>query len=164
MNREDKLELITRFENALSALDGLLAGLEDEALRFVPALPEAWSINDHLVHLLDAEAATYFRIRAAVAEPGFAVPVWEEEAWRARLRYDASDGRACLAAARALRSAAGATLRALADADWEGFWIQHPSRGRVLLSELLETYRDHLAFHAPFVKRNREAWLKRAGA
>lgn len=158
MTRAEKLELIDQFEGAFGQVEGLVAGLPDAALRYKPALPEAWTIEEHLVHLLDAEAASWFRIRAAVAEPGKAIVLWEEDSWRERLAYGAVGGQAALALAKGLRSALAASLRALADEVWEGFWIEHPSRGRVLLDELLETYRDHLAFHAPFVKRNREAW------
>lgn len=158
MTSAEKLELLDRFEGAYSLVTSQVAGLPDEALAFVPPIPEAWSISDHLIHLLDAEVAIFFRIRLAQAEPGSRIQAWDELAWQARLGYSVQDGRKCLAQASALRSTAAGALRARIDGDWSGFWLEHPEKGRLDLVRILELYRDHLAFHGPFIKRNRDAW------
>lgn len=158
MTTDDKLALIAKFEGAYAILDDLLRGLDEAALSFLPAVPEAWSVNDHLVHLLDADTAVYFRIRASIAEPGCAIALWDENAWHERLAYGRVDGLGCLELAKGLRKTLGATLRALVDADWDGYKVLHPTRGEVRLVELLTVYRDHVAFHAPFVKRNKDAF------
>lgn len=160
MDRMERLALVEGFETAYELIDTLLQGLGKDALTFVPPFPGAWSINDFLVHLLDADAAVWFRIRTAVAEPGATIPVWDEEAWQGKLRYGAMDGRACLDLAKGLRAAAASSLRSLADEDWDGYSVVHPARGRLGLTELLLAYREHVAFHAPLVKRNRDAWKK----
>ena len=162
MTKNEKLELISGFEKAYSLIDSLIAGRPKEALSFVPPIRDAWSINDHLVHLLDADVSCAFRIRASVAEPGFAIPVWDEEAWQARLRYAEEDGLACLAEAEAMRARLAAFLRRIVDEDWSGFQVEHPKRGRLELASLLTMYREHVAFHAPLVKRNLEALGKAA--
>lgn len=163
MDKGERLSLAEAYAAAYVAVDELIRDLPAEALAFRPAVPGAWSINEHLVHLLDADAATWFRIRAAVAEPGKTIVTWEEEAWQARLEYAAMDGRACLETAKSLRTQALAGLKALAERDWSDFWILHPDRGRMELPALLSAYREHVAFHAPFVKRNREAWRAAKG-
>jgi len=163
MTREEKLDLIKKFESAYSAVDDMISKLPDEALRFVPPIEDAWSINDFLVHFLDADANLSFRIRGAVAEPGVAAPAWEEEAWHASLRYGETDGKRCLELAKGLRAFFGQTLRALVDEDWSKFFILHSTRGRMELADILATYRDHVAFHATLIKRNREAWAARNG-
>lgn len=163
MTKTEKLVLIEKFETAYSLVDAQIRGLSAADLRFVPPLPEAWSINDFLVHFLDADMSMAFRVRAAVAEPGFAVPLWNEELWQARLRYGEEDGPACLKEAKALRARLAAFLRRYADEDWDGYFVVHPKRGRIDLAAILDMYRDHVAFHAPLIKRNLEA-LKAAGA
>jgi len=161
MTREEKLALIGDFESAYGLVEKMLTGLPGEALRFVPPIEGAWSVNDFLVHLLDADANLVFRVRGAVAEPGVVAPVWDEEAWHAKLRYGAEDGLSCIALASGLRSFIATGLRALVDEDWSGFWISHPARGRMELAGLLEMYRGHVAFHAPLIKRNIDAWKAR---
>jgi hypothetical protein len=152
---------IAKFEAAFSGVDGLLADLPAEALAFVPEVADAWSIQEHLVHLLDAETAVYFRLRKSIAEPGATVQFWEEESWHEKLAYRTADARRCLEAAKALRSVLSATLRAIVDEDWSAFWLDHPEKGRLELERLVEMYREHLAFHLPYIKRNRDAWRQR---
>jgi hypothetical protein len=163
MTKTEKLALIGKFESAYSIVETQIKGLSAAELRFVPALPDAWSINDFLVHFLDADMSMAFRLRAAVAEPGFAVPVWNEEAWQARLHYDEEDGRARLKEAEALRARLAAFVRRIVDKDWDELYVMHPSRGRVDLAALLDMYRDHIAFHAPLIRRNLDA-QRAAGA
>ncbi len=161
MTRNEKLDLISKFETAYTLVDELIAGLSDEALRFAPALPDAWSIHDFLVHFLDADTSLCFRIRGAIAEPGIAAPVWEEELWHGRLHYEVEDGRRCLELAKGLRSFVAASLRALVDEDWSKFFFTHSVRGKLDLLALLEMYREHVTFHVPLIKRNRDAWKAR---
>jgi hypothetical protein len=157
VTKAERLDLIGKFESAYSVVEGMVKGLSGSDLRFIPPVDEAWSINDFLVHFLDADNSLAFRIRIAVAEPGFAIPAWDEEAWRERLRYGEEDGPSCLGEAIALRRRLAAFLRRIADEDWGGFYVEHPKRGRIELSALLELYRDHVAFHVPLIKRNLEA-------
>jgi hypothetical protein len=161
MTREEKLKAISEFEGGYSAVDSLIAGLSREALLFMPPIEDAWSINDFLVHFLDADMSLSFRIRTAMAEPGKGVPVWDELAWRDKLHYPAEDGLACLALAKGIRSFVAASLRAALDDDWASYSIEHPARGRLDLAGLLDIYRQHVVFHLPLVSRNRKAWESR---
>lgn len=161
MTTKDKMELVDGFEHAYGGIAMILAALPDEALAYVPPIPDAWCTNDHLVHLLDADLSVCFRLRVAVAQPGFHVPIWEEEDWHARLHYGAQSGRSCFALAQGLRTTTAASLKALGDADWNEFFVLHPVRGRLGLVDLLGIYRDHGKTHEGFILRNKEAWERR---
>jgi hypothetical protein len=162
MTRSEKEELIASFESGYSRIQELVAGIGADELRFAPPVQDAWSINDFLVHFLDADLSLAFRVRTAIAEPGKAVPVWEEEEWHDALHYGDEDGLACLALAKGIRSFVCVGLRSVVEADWSAFSIMHPSRGRLELPALLQMYTEHIVFHAPLIRRNRQAWLKRA--
>jgi hypothetical protein len=161
MTREEKLERIHAFETGYSRVDEVLSGIGREELLFAPPLRDAWSINDFLVHFLDADLSLSFRVRTAIAEPGKAVPVWEEEAWHDTLRYDDEDGLACLSLAKGIRAFLAVSLRSVVDSDWSGFSIVHPSKGALGPAELMDTYDQHIVFHLPLIKRNRRAWSER---
>jgi len=163
MPNDLKIELISRFESGYSRVEGLVAGIGPEELKFIPPVRDAWSINDFLVHLLDAEISLAFRVRAAIAEPGKAVPGWKEGDWHDALHYGEADGLACLAIAKSLRAFLSSSLRSVAGADWSDFFIQHPAKARLELGALVEMYERHVVFHLPLIKRNREAWLKKKG-
>ncbi len=158
MTKAEKLDLISKFESSYDLVDELIKGLSDEALRFAPPLPNAWSIHDFLVHFLDADTSLCFRVRGAIAEPGIAAPVWEEELWHERLHYEAEDGRRCLELAKGLRTFIAASLRALVDEDWSRYHFTHATKGKMSLEELLGMYREHVTFHVSLIKRNKDAW------
>jgi hypothetical protein len=162
MNKEEKLDLIAAFESGYSRVQELIFDLGDEDLKFVPRIQDAWSINDFLLHFLDAEISVAFRIRTAIAEPGKAVPLWEEEAWHDALHYDDEDGTACLALAKGIRGYVAAGLRSIVDADWTKFSIMHPAKGRMELAAVIETYIQHIAFHLPLIRRNIQELQKRS--
>jgi hypothetical protein len=161
MTREEKLEIILAFEAGYTRIEELITGIEPNELRFSPPVRDAWSINDFLVHFLDADISLAFRVRRAIAEPGMSVPVWEEGAWHDALHYNDEDGLVCLSLAKGIRAFVAAGLRSVVDADWSEFSILHPSKGRMELEALIEAYEQHIIFHLPLIKRNRQAWQKR---
>ncbi len=156
-----RLERISRFEGAYAPVEALVAGLDRGALTFVPPIEDAWSINDFLVHFLDADLSMAFRVRSAIAEAGRGVPVWDEEAWKEKLRYDGQDGLACLALAKGIRAFVSAGLRSFAEQDWSQFTIVHPARGILDLDGLIDVYDEHVVFHLPLIRRDIEAWKAR---
>lgn len=161
MTLEEKLGRIMAFETGYSRVDEVVSGIGREELLFVPSLRDAWSINDFLVHFLDADLSLAFRVRTAIAEPGKSVPVWEEEAWHDSLRYDDEDGLACLSLAKGIRSFLAVGLRSVAESDWSGLSIAHPTKGPLGPAELIDIYDQHIVFHLPLIKRNRRAWSER---
>jgi hypothetical protein len=156
-----RLERIARFEGAYVPVEALVAGLGREALCFAPPIEGAWSINDFLVHFLDADLSMAFRVRSAIAEAGRGVPVWDEDSWKDRLRYDGQDGLASLALAKGIRSFVSSGLRSFAGDDWTEFTIMHPARGKLDLEGLLDLYDEHVVFHLPLIRRDIEAWKSR---
>jgi hypothetical protein len=163
MTRGEKLGIIENFEKAYSTVNETIRNVGREEMLFVPPVEDAWSINDFLVHFLDADQSLAYRIRTAIAEPGKDVPVWEEEAWHERLHYEAEDGRTCLTLAEGIRGFLGACLRAIVDEDWDTFFIVHPVKGRMSLVDLIDTYQQHVVFHQPLIRRNMRAWSERRG-
>ena len=161
MTAKDKLELVEGYERAYGGIAQIIAALPDEALSFMPPIPDVWSTNDHLVHLLDSDLSVCFRIRVSIAQPGFLIPLWEEEDWHERLHYEAQSGRDCFALAVGLRKTTAATLKALLDKDWNEYHVVHPRNGKMGIVDLLKLYWDHGKTHEGFIKRNREAWEHR---
>lgn len=161
MTYAEKLALTDAFEQAYSRTGELVSGLSPEAMAFVPETEGAWSINEHLVHLLDADCNLVFRVRGAVAESGVTVPVWDQEAWKNKLKYSRSNGVQCLAIAKTIRMFIAESLRTLDDAEWEASGIVHPQRGPMKLADVVELYRGHAGFHDKYIERNLAAFAAR---
>lgn len=158
MEKNEFNALVNAFEHAYDSLSAELNPLGPDELNFVPPILDAWSINEHLVHLLDADCNLVMRLRGAVAEPGRSVPVWNQEAWRAKNNYSASDGVFCLDLAVSLRKFLAESLRTLDDATREAACVMHPERGKLSLADVLTIYTGHADFHLKYLKRNLEAF------
>jgi len=160
MSAKENLKLIDEFARAYGPVKAALEEISLEAMSYVPDEPvDAWSINDHLVHLLDADMMLWYRARVAVAEPDSTIPVWQETLWKERLRYEMMDGRTCLNLAESVRAAMADGFRPMAEADWSTYAIIHPVRGRMLLTDVLVLYRDHAATHLSYIERNLAAYV-----
>jgi hypothetical protein len=158
MEKDHKLSLIHAYESAIDPLIEFTAAAPPQSLDFSPSLAGAWTIRDHAVHFLDADTFAYARIRLAVAQPGTEVFVWNEEVWQAKAKYETGQTLPALETSRALRQVVAAMARALVDDDWEGYYVRHPLRGRMVLADLLKLYTDHAAFHLSYFRRNLEAF------
>jgi hypothetical protein len=158
LSYNDKMKLLSVLESGYVSVDELIEGISDEELLFVPSVRDAWSINDFLVHFLDADISLAFRARTAIAESGRAVPVWDENAWRDALHYGAEKGLACLTTAKRIRSYVAVGVEAVLDDDWASFRIEHSVKGILDLGDIISMYDQHVAFHLPLIKRNMKAW------
>ena len=158
MDKAEKLVLIARFEAAVDPLIEFVKAAPAPAIDFRPVLPGAWTIREHAVHFLDADAFAHGRLRLSVAEPGTTVLVWNQEAWRAQAQYQTADSQSSLEIARALRTVSAAMARALVDRDWEAYFVLHPERGRLNLADLFKIYIDHAQSHLEYFRRNLKAF------
>jgi uncharacterized damage-inducible protein DinB len=158
MDNDTKLSLIERFGSALAPLVDFVKTLPAGALDYRPELPDAWTIREHAVHVLDADTFAYGRLRLAVTQPGVEVFVWNEEAWQQRAKYQTADALACLATAQALRDVVCAMAKALVDANWEDLYVRHAQRGRMTLADVLILYINHAQVHLNYFRRNLDAF------
>ena len=161
MDKREFTALVSAYEHAYDALAERVASLSPAQVRYVPPVEDAWSINDHLVHLLDADCNAVVRIRGAIAEPGMKVTVWNQEAWQTGDNYALSDGIFCLELAVSLRKFLAESLRTIPDKAREAARVEHPERGALTLYDVLSIYTGHADFHLKYIERNLEAYARR---
>ena len=64
----DRKDLLVRYESDWSRLKQMIDALPMDAIDFVPDLKDAWSIREHLAHLMDVEIRAFIRYRNAVVD------------------------------------------------------------------------------------------------
>jgi len=130
---------------ALAAAPPAIARAVGRASRRVlgrrPAARE-WSVTEVLAHLLDAEVALGFRVRKVAAEPGSALPAWDQEKWTEGLRHRRAVPAPTLAAFAALRAANVALARRLSPAQ-RRLRGRHPEYGPLRVDQMLEHFAEH---------------------
>ena len=137
--------LIERYALGGSVLAYAAGGLTREQ-ETTPTRPGAWSVAALVAHLLDADLVYADRMKRVIAEDDPVLVAFDQDAWAARLGYDATDVAESLALFTANRRRTAAVLRTLPDADFARAG-RHTADGRVNLAGLLATVTNHLDHH-----------------
>ncbi|NUQ81355.1 MAG: DinB family protein [Bacteroidetes bacterium] len=152
-------DLIGRYAAGPDELVKLVATLPDGSVDYRPA-PGKWTIREILVHLAEAEAVGFTRIRRAIAEPGSAVFAYDQDAWAREADYAHQDINLALTLFNALRDSTVEVLKSL-PAEAFSRTIEHPERGTMTLTAVLDLYIRHVTVHLSQIRRNLDSFSTR---
>jgi len=134
----------------------ILAGLEDAALHWRPALAE-WSVNEVLAHLVQTEIVYGYRYRAIVANPEGPITGFDQEAWARELPEANQATEALLTAIDALKQVNVALLQGLS-LEQRARWGLHSERGPESVAALIGAIAGHDLIHEAQIKENIRLW------
>jgi hypothetical protein len=159
-------DLIERYGLGGSRFDRFIEqGCPEELLDYRPPIEDAWTIREHLAHVVDTEVNAYVRYRKCIAEPGGRVCVFDEERWKQALGYADQPLEESLSVFKLLRALTYRHLKTLDQTEWNGYFVVHPERGRFSLDDWLATYTGHIDVHEKYIMRNESLWdRERTGA
>jgi hypothetical protein len=133
--------------------------LPAEVLDWRPVKPaDAWTIREHVIHIVDSDVSGFFRWRMSLAEPGAKAPVQEEELWNSKIEHARESMGDFLNLHELLRKI---TVSYLEKTSWDIINVahyQHPVNGRVALSKWVQIYAEHVDFHIEYIDRNYRLW------
>ena len=110
MDQRDKERLIYNLRSLPNELEDLLAGLDEETLRWRP-IPHKWSIKEIMCHLRDMERLAYLeRYRRILAEDNPFLPNVDQDRIAFETDYINQDANAALEEFKQLRSETVRTL------------------------------------------------------
>ena len=153
-----RAENIALMVSSPSRLDRFIdPGLPDELLDFRPDLEDVWTIRELLVHLVDADAVLYVRVRRAIAEPG--VEGWPlgktlVEKWHPGLDYSGQSVAEAVEGLQAVRALTVGLVRRIADQDWSGYYTIRPDGQKAYLEDLVRIESSHIDTHLEQIERN----------
>ena len=155
MTPADRRELIAQYEAGFDEVQRALADFPGEQLTAKP-LPGKWSACEIVQHLADSEMRAAIRLRQLLTEDRPVIQSYDQEAYAARLNYNARDIAPALDAFRGARASTAQLLAHMSDEDWarEG---THPDHPRYTADNWLEIYAAHAHDHAAQIRRLREA-------
>jgi hypothetical protein len=157
--RQTKIE---SFGNRFELVKAALKGLPKEVLCFKPSAAD-WSVHEIIVHLTDAEANGYVRLRRFIAEPGSRVMAYDQDRWAKKLDYQAQNAEEAMELFKLLRSTSYALLVRLPETAWTNT-VQHSENGVMTLEDWLETYENHVTAHINQILVNATLWKVNTGA
>jgi len=128
--------------------------MPEEAWHFRPNDSE-WTIHEIVMHLADAEAHGYIRLRTLLAEPGETIKPYNQNAYAEKLNYSKIDHEIGLKLFKYLRKATGAVLEQLPE-NIDDNKITHPEQGEWNIDSWLESYVSHADGHIHQIESNLE--------
>lgn len=144
---------VERFAAGADVPGEAIAGLTIQQLNAVP-VPNTWSIQQIVVHLMDTDLIASYRMKRIIAEDKPALDLYDEVAFSRRLHYDRLDAQRVCAVFRLNRLNVADLLRALPDEAF-GREAMHPEVGPMSLGLFLRLYIKHLDHHMAFINRKR---------
>jgi hypothetical protein len=144
-----------------AALDGIRAevnGAPAEALRWRPA-PGEWCVLEVIGHLIETEQRGFAgRVREILDRPGLTLAAWDQNAVALARRDQDGDPEALLDELTRLRTAAVDLVNGLTDSDLARHG-EHPTVGRLLVSDLLHEWVHHDRNHLRQMMANLQAYV-----
>jgi hypothetical protein len=159
MTKQERQEKIDQFGNAYAALAKTVKSLTKEEMNFKPA-PDKWSAHEIVVHIADAEANSYTRLKRALAESGSMVMAYDQDTWAKELNYAAQNLEDNLELFRLLRKLSLETINTMPEEKWANQY-NHSDYGMVGLESWLKIYAGHVSGHIGQIERNMEAFKGR---
>lgn len=145
--------LIDRYAAQADALTTAADGLTREQLTAHP-VPNTWSIQQIVLHLMDSDLIGSDRMKRVIAETRPLLIGYNETAFSQGLYYEQLDPAAAAQAFRANRLLTAEILRRLPDEAFSRIGI-HNEHGAMTLADLVRAYVDHVDHHMRFVREKR---------
>lgn len=151
-------KILDAYESGGEKLRSAIAGLSLEDLLWVPGKDEGiglWSIQQIVIHLMDAELILTSRMKLIIAEDHPRFMAFDETKWTANLFYEKQDAAKGALIVDLNRKQFAKALRKLPDSAFERTG-EHNERGPQSLEQILRMAVEHLENHLKFVLKKRE--------
>ena len=147
-------DLLIRYQKGPDILEARLAGVAPELLDLRPTYPGAWTIREHVIHMVDSECNNFIRLKSIIAQPGSVGFVMDEEAWTRNLAHKREDVAKYTRLFRLLREI---VVDLVADEleHNQGFFLRtyQGKTDKITLRQGLEIYARHVDLHMEFIDR-----------
>jgi hypothetical protein len=155
-------KLIDQYESGGNKLQKAITGLSSQDLLWVPP-PDAqiglWSIQQVVIHLMDADLIGTNRMKSIIAEDHPTILGYDESKFAASLFYEAQNAESAIGLLDLNRRQFAKVLRKLPDSSFSRTG-QHNERGSITLGQCLQWRVEHIDHHLNFVFKKREKLAK----
>lgn len=158
MTRLEKKELIARYKDGYNEVIKSLETFPEDALVSHP-IPGKWSACEIVHHLADSETVSGMRLKRLLVEDHPLIQGYDQEAFAAKLNYNAREMAPALDAFRSARANTAQVFDLMSEEDWkrEG---THSESGSYSAEDWLRIYAEHAHNHAAQIQRLKESLLK----
>lgn len=162
MTVEERQKLIAQYKDGYDEVAKALDGFPAHLLTAHP-IAGKWSAAEIVHHLADSETTSGLRLRRLLVEDHPLIQGYDQDAYAARLSYNAREITPSLETFRSARATAAQLFEFMTDEDWQKEGT-HSESGSYTAEDWLKIYAAHAHNHAAQIRRVREALNESAAA
>jgi len=147
-------KLIEEYEKGGDDLRMAVRGLQREDLLARPG-PGKWSIQELVIHVLDADLVMADRMKRVIAEEKPTLLAFDENLWVKNLFYDEQSVEDAVTVFELNRRNMARLFKKLPDAAFDRVGV-HSERGEMTVADIMTYGVDHLKHHLKFLVDKRE--------
>ena len=147
-------DLLKKYLSGVEVLNARIKGLSEKDLNYRPDRPDAWTIKEHVIHLVDSEVNGFIRCKSIIAQPNTECYVMDEDLWTANLRRKDEDEGKYLKLFDCIRHIVHDLVKDEPEENWTGDYFIRTYKGerkQITLEKCIELYCNHLEFHLEYI-------------
>lgn len=78
-------KLLEKYISGISILDSAIGTFSEKDFDYRPDREDAWTLKEHIIHLVDSEVNGFIRCKSIIAQPNSECYVMDEELWTKNL-------------------------------------------------------------------------------
>jgi len=154
-------QLLDEYCRGKDMLAAKIEQIDAGMLEYRPDAADAWTIKEHVIHVVDSEINGFLRLKSIIAQPYTNCYVMDEETWTENLQRKNEDIGKYLSMYTLIKDLIYDLLVDEDEANWHrGFFIRDykGERSEVTIAKGLQMYVDHLRAHLEYIDRNIAAY------
>jgi hypothetical protein len=156
----DHKELLEEYLGGAETLSKFIKKTPKKAMDYRP-FADAWTIKEHVIHLVDSEINHFIRWKSIIAQPNSKCYVIDEETWTKNLNPEHEDISLYIEVFRLLRTITFNYLSHIPEKEWDNNYFIREYKFKtehINLEQSIEMYKNHLPGHIELIERNIAAW------
>jgi hypothetical protein len=149
-------ELLDEYLCGIKVLNEKIKGLSIENLNYRPDRPDAWTIKEHIIHLVDCEVNGFIRCKSIIAQPFTECYVMDEDKWTKNLTRKNEDIQRYIQLFSLIRNIVFDLVKDEPEENWSKDYFTRTYKGEtkmITIEDCITIYCKHILFHIEYIDR-----------
>jgi hypothetical protein len=155
-------KLLEEYISGVALLNSKISDLSEDSCNYRPDWQGAWTIKEHIIHLVDSEVNGFIRCKSIIAQPNTECYVMDEDLWTKNLTGKNEDTQKYIQLFGLIRNIVFDLVKDEPEENWSKDCFIRKYKGestKITLEKCLEIYRNHLLFHIEYIDRIKKGYL-----
>ncbi|MCJ7813272.1 DinB family protein [bacterium] len=149
-------KILDEYISRIDLLTNRIKNLPEAMFHFRPNRKDAWTIKEHIIHLVDSETNGFIRCKSIIAQPNTECYVMNEESWTKNLSRKNEDVHKYIRLFKMIRDIVYDLLIDEPEENWNKNYFIRDYKGErknITIEKCIELYNHHLNFHIEYIDK-----------